>query len=703
MMTVFKIKKHRLALWLVCLLMGGLFFTSCEKEEQTEGEDTVQLEVFGPSPALRGSDIRFIGNGMDKVKAVVLADGTEITDITVVNSGEIKITIPQEAPSGHLVLKYEGGEIRTKTPLTYSEPIVIDKIAPMQVKAGDILVIEGDYLNLIAQVIFAKDVAVDSVDFISQSRYKIEVSVPREAQTGLISVSNGAEVPILVYGEEEVGVVVPTVKSIAPNPVKPGKGLLITGTDFQLVQSILFSENITVAEFTVNESYTEIKVDVPHEAKEGLVKLLSYSGLEILSDELGLLAPEIESIAPNPVKSGAKLVITGGNLDLVTSVIFFGDAEGEIVAQSATKLEVSVPLSAKDGELVLSTHSGKTATATLTLVQPTVSSLNPTNLMAGNELTITGTHLDLVRQVIFGGGHVVDDIQATSATTLRVQVPMSAESGVITLVMANGAAVESSMSLTVTSPNIPIITKIPASAKPGDLIRIEGTKLHLVESVYFQDNVKGTQYGMRNESLIEVYIPQNAAKGKVKLKLITFDGKEVESPTFTISGVDPVVDPSYVFFDFDSKGSWWGTHGQVESASNLSISGNYFRVNKQLAGGWDDFFWRNGRDNFKTDGVTVAEWAIKMDVNVLGGTTQALKFRLNGADGDFWAIIPPLANEGGWYTVTIPLTEFRDDNGTGSGQLPNVQNIDQDFGMATNGAAGMLNIAIDNIRFEKIK
>src|SRR5690606_36131890 len=268
MMTVFKIKKYRLARWLVCLLIGGLFFTSCEKEEQATGEDTVQLEVFGPSPALRGSDIRFIGNGMDKVKAVVLADGTEITEITVVNSGEIKITIPQEAPPGHLVLKYDGGEIRTKTPLTYSEPIAINKIGPMQVKAGDVLVIEGDYLNLIAQVLFAKDVAVDSVDFISRSRYKIEVVVPREAQTGLVSISNGAEVPILVYGEEEVGVVVPTVKSIAPNPVKPGKGLLITGTDFQLVQSILFSENITVAEFTFNDFFQKIKVVVQYETKE---------------------------------------------------------------------------------------------------------------------------------------------------------------------------------------------------------------------------------------------------------------------------------------------------------------------------------------------------------------------------------------------------------------------------------------------------
>src|SRR5690606_17106713 len=154
-------------------------------------------------------------------------------------------------------------------------------------------------------------------------------------------------------------------------------------------------------------------------------------------------------------------------LDLVTSVVFFGDAEGEIVAQSATMLEVSVPLSAQDGELALRTHSDKTATAGGTLVQLPVRSLDTTHLMAGYEWTMTGTQLDLVRQVIFGGGHVIDDIQATSATTLRVQVPMSAESGVITLVMANGAAVESSMSLTVTSPNIPIITKIPASAKPG--------------------------------------------------------------------------------------------------------------------------------------------------------------------------------------------------------------------------------------------
>jgi hypothetical protein len=73
---------------------------------------------------------------------------------------------------------------------------------------------------------------------------------------------------------------------------------------------------------------------------------------------------------------------------------------------------------------------------------------------------------------------------------------------------------------------------------------------------------------------------------------------------------------------------------------------------------------------------------------------------LNGTDGDFWAIIPGMENNGGWYTVTIPLTDFYDQDGTGTNQLPNVQNINADFGLATAGAAGAVNMCIDNIRFE---
>lgn len=701
-MILNKIVQYASTRLLVCLLISGMVFSACKKDKE-DMPDAVILEVFGPSPVLRGGEVKFIGKNLDKVTAVVLAEGLELTTIKVVSTGEISVLIPQDAEPGHLVLKYQGGEIRTKTPLTFSEPIAIEKIAPLAVKAGEVLVIEGEYLNLIKQVIFSSDVTVEETDFVSHSRKKIEVVVPKEAQTGKISISNGAEIPILIYSEAEIDVKLPTVTSIAPNPVKPGKSLIIKGTDFDLVESVLFPENIVVTNFTVNQAFTEITVDVPTQAKEGHVKLVAYSGVEVLSDELGLLAPEITRLTPEPVKNGATLKIEGTNLDLVVSVRFAGEVEGEITAQSATVLEVTVPLTAKEGNLVLTTHSGKTAETALSLIRPTITALNPISLMAGEAVTISGTHLDLVQSVVFAGDHRVDDVQATSTTTLRIQVPVAAVSGQITLVTINDTEILSSQTLTVTSPNIPVITKLPASAKPGELIRIEGSKLHLVESIYFQNNVKATRYGSRSENLIEVYIPENVAKGTVRLKLVTFDGTEVESSSFTISGVDPVVDASYVFFDFDSKGSWWGGYGSVENLPNLSISGNYFRVNANLPGGWNDFFWRNGRNDFKTDGVTVTDWVIKMDVNVLGGTTQELKFRLNGSDGDFWAIIPGLQNQGGWYTVTIPLTSFKDGDGTGNNRLPNVQNINQDFGMATNGAAGAINICIDNIRFEKIR
>lgn len=696
-----KIWKRVSAGLLAYLILSGIGMTACKKDEQTS-VNTVQLEVFGPSPVLRGGEIKFIGKNLNKVTSIVLAEGQEITEITVVSPEEIWITIPQSAEPGHLTLKYAGGEIRTKTPLTFSEPISIDEVSPLNAKAGDVLTIEGEYLNLIAQVIFTQDAAVDSMEFVSHSREKIEVIVPRSAQSGKISISNGAEIPILIYSEQDVDVTLPTVMSIAPNPVKSGHSLTIKGTDFQLVESILFPEDVVVDEFEVDESFTEISVDVPSVAKEGHVRLVTYSGIEVMSEELALLTPVVKAVNPNPVKNGATLKIEGTDLDLVTSVIFEGDAEGEIISQSNTALEVNVPMTAKDGDLRLHTAAEKTTRVEVSLVKPTVTALNPTSLMAGETVTITGTHLDLAHSVVFEGGHETQQLTAISATSLRVDVPLEAESGVVKLVTVNGTEVISSAPLTVATPNIPIITGIPSSAKPGDLIRIEGSRLHLVESVYFQDNIKATQYGSRSENLIEVYIPENAAKGSVRLKLVTFDGREVGSGTFTISGVDPVTDPSFVFFDFDGKDSWWGSYGSVENLPDLSISGNYFRVNTNLPGGWNDFFWRNSRSDFKTDGVTVADWAIKIDVNVLGGATPELKFRLAGSDGDFWAIIPRLQNQGRWYTVTVPLTDFRDEDGTGNNRLPNVQNIDQDFGMATNGAAGSINICIDNVRFEKI-
>jgi hypothetical protein len=686
---------------MACILIGGTLFSSCDRDE--EDLTTVKLSVFGPSPALRGGELKFIGTNLDKATAIVLQPNIEITEFVSKTATELVITIPQNAMPGKVTLKTPQGNIETKTPLTFSEPISIENFAPATVKAGDKLTINGDYLNLIAQVIFSDGVTVDSTNFVSQSRYKIEVTVPVEAQTGKVIVSNGAEIPVMVFTATELNVTLPKFTAVSPNPVKPGTALQINGTDFQLVKEIIFSDNLKVSEFTVNAEKTQITVNVPETAKEGILKMVALSGVETeYAEELKLVGPAVTGIAPAPVKNGAMLTITGTNLDLVTEVVFGGDVKGVISSFTATTLEVAVPLTATEGKVTLNTHSGKTAeTEALTLVKPTITSIAPLALMAGNNITINGTDLDLVRQVKFVGGLTVDVTPAT-ATSFEVTVPPACVgSDVVTLITTNGSEVASTDQLVVEAANKPVITKINASVKPGAKLTIEGTKLHLVEAIYFQPNVKAVLYGVRTETSIEVFVPETAKKGAVTLKLVAFNGDEVISPEFTISGTDPVVDASYVFFNFDNKGSWWGDKGAPENDPELSLDGSsYFRLNHDMNPWWTGFFWRNGRNDLKTDGVTVNEWAVKLDVNVLADVTGDMKLRLKGTDGDFWAVIHGLENKGGWYTVTIPLTSFIIDGGTTV--IPNVANVDSDFGMAYTGPGEHVNMCIDNVRFEKI-
>ncbi len=693
------INKFLYTSFVACMIIVGLFFSSCDKTE--EDLTTVKLSVFGPSPALRGGELKFIGSNLDKVTSVIISPNIEVSTFVSKTATEIVLTIPQAAVPGVVKLKTPQGDIETKTPLTFSEPISISTVAPTTVKAGDKFTINGDYLNLIAQVIFAEGVTVDSANFISQSRYKIEVTVPAEAKTGKVIVSNGQEIPVMVYTATEVQVTLPVITSIAPNPVKPGANLTLTGTDFQLVKYLIFPDNLKVETFTLNGAKTEITAVVPATAKEGKVKLVAFSGVEISSTDLQLIGPAITSVSPNPVKNGTTITVKGTHLDLATTASF-GGVEGVILSQSATQVELSVPLTAKAGTIVLGTHSGKTAeSAVVNYIAPTISSFAPMALMAGGDITITGTDLDLVRKVKFVGGLSVD-VTPVSATSFTVTVPPACVgTAAITLETTNGTLVTSANQLVVEAANKPVITNIPSSVKPGAKMLIQGTKLNLVEAIYFQNNVKAVLYGVRTETSIEVYVPETAKKGSVTLKLVAFNGDEVISQVFTISGTDPVVDASYVYFNFDGKNSWWGDKGAIENNSELSLDGSsYFRVNHDMNPWWTGFFWRNGKNDLKTDGVTVNNWAVKVDVNVLADITGNMKLRLKGSDGDFWAVIPGLKNKGGWYTITVLLTSFIIDGG--STVLPNVTNIDGDFGMAYTGAGEHVNMCIDNVRFEKI-
>ncbi len=170
-------------------------------------------------------------------------------------------------------------------------------------------------------------------------------------------------------------------------------------------------------------------------------------------------------------------------------------------------------------------------------------------------------------------------------------------------------------------------------------------------------------------------------------------------------GPEPVADVEAVFFDWDGKDPYWGNVG-VENDAAISLDGsNYGRANLQTGGiAWVDLFWRNGGTLNGGDmvGANVNEYALKFDINTFEPISQGMfRIRFRDADGvdafynwEPWNDTGDAFDTGGsWTTVTIPLSALG---------VPDFSLIDEEFGMAFEGADVLLNFAVDNVRFEKL-
>ncbi|HMQ45962.1 MAG TPA: glycan-binding surface protein [Saprospiraceae bacterium] len=702
--------RNKLTFIYLCLTLVGasMLFHSCKKEDDNAGGNSVELLAFGPSPALRGGELRIIGNHLDRVTAVVLPDGVNVSTFTAQTATLITLTIPEETEEGHIILKTTEGDIQSISILTISEPIVLTSFAPTTVRTGDTLTLSGDYLNLIHAVIFSNEVAVGDSVFISQTKEQIVLKVPETAQTGVIAVSNGAEIPIIVESELALEVKVPRALQLSPNPVKAGTVLTIEGSDLDLTKQIAFEGSNPVTSF-VSQTAQKIEVLVPANAHDGFVKMIPGSFIEIPStDELIMVIPTVQSVSPNPVKNGQNITVTGTDLDLVTRVTFGGDKIGAILGGgTSTAITVKVPISATEDMVSFGTAADKTVISAevLQLIKPTLVSVTPSDAQFGDEITIMGNDMDLVTSVNFTGGISIG-INNTTLNTAIVNVPIGTMSGPITVVTTNGTEVASAFDLNILLATNAVITSMPTMAAPGDMISIMGEHLDELNEVIFPGEVPATMFGQKTATLIEVFVPQGTATGVGNIKFITFSGEEFFSPPINIQGVDPVQDPNLVFFNFDGLDSWWGDTGSIENDPSLTLDGsNYFRVNGSLTN-WTGFFWRNGGNNFpgSTIGTDISGYVLKFDINVLEPITGGeFAWRLKGSDGDFFSPWKPWESTGsyvtnGWVTITLPLTSFQD----GGNSIPNLNNITEDFGVAFNNGTSMVNVCIDNVRFEAL-
>ena len=537
MKTMKKIMKFS-AIFASCLLMLGLAACS-HKELDTDqfSSKEVTLNAYGPLPVARGGVLRFIGSNLDQVSAVNVPGVGSLTNITVVKSGvpsEITVTLPKDGPEpGPVSITTKDGKtINAVTPISYTEPISIESVTPATVYPGDELTITGDYLNLMHEVIFEKDVLVSEADFISHDRYKIVVKVPVEARTGAVGVGDVDEKALpedakvianQIFHEEET--LIGTAEGqLASASLKAGETVTVKGSHFDLVTAVKVGE---VGVETFKAGASELTFVLPAEAGDGDVIMVMASGVEVSAGTLTTVKPSGLKAAPAPVKAGQTLTITGKDLDLVTGVEL--PNAGWVEFQNDKAITFVVPAAAQEGEVVLHMASGASVPVAYTLVKPVVKSYSANPAAAGSDVTLNGSDLDLVTAVTFGGGVTVE-VKDPAADAITVAVPTAAESGKLTLALANGTEVEAP-ELAIDKPAGAYIANFPTELyAPGTMFIVDIENPEHLTGV--QVDGVSVNYILNGKTLYFA-IPMEASRGS-QLTLVSDNG----SVTYTMN-IDP--------------------------------------------------------------------------------------------------------------------------------------------------------------------
>ena len=517
------------ALWMMCLMLFScLTFTACDNgddEDTNQYKGGISLNVFGPSPVARGGVLRFLGSGMDKVTAVVIPGCDDITDIEVVSDTEIRVTVPQTAQPGLVVLKTPKGDITTKTELTFTEPIALEAFAPAEVKPGSELTITGEYLNLIKEVIFADEVTVPADEFVSQSRQEIKVIVPDSAQTGKFILSDGAEIPNWIYSEGELEVTLPSVE--APLDLvdkKPGDVIRVSGKNFDLVKKVQMPNGDEV-EFTMTASSEgdELTFTLPDNVSDGEVTVLPASDVKVVVATVVVATPSnVVAVPAVNLRGGDMITLKGTNMDLVTDVTFPGVEEAVgLESQNSTEIKVLMPAAAISGDLQLNTNSGKATAVSIATAKPENISYSAATVPAGEALTVKGINMDVVSAVVFSGNVEVTVSDAT-ATAISLTVPTTAETGALLLKMANGESVEAP-SLTIEKPVCAYLPALPDKLVRGRIVELEIVNADKLTNVLL--NEASVQYiNDAAKGVLMLNVPAEL-DGTYSLKLISSNGE----------------------------------------------------------------------------------------------------------------------------------------------------------------------------------
>ncbi len=336
--------------------------------------------------------------------------------------------------------------------------------------------------------------------------------------------------------------------AFAPNPVARGGALRIVGSNLQRVVEVQIPgiNPITDIEVVKEGHESEIRVIIPVDGPEvGKVAIVDLCGNTHVSlADITYSEPIIfDDFTPKNAMPGDVITIKGDYMNNIRAIQFAGGAVvTEFPEQSRYEMKVVVPANAITGKIIIADVDENNnpdglipnlfySQDELVIGEPDVVAADRGTLKVGDEVTVTGEHLEMIKSVNFGGVDV-DFTVAEDGKSLTAALPATAVDGDLVLVSFAGTEHKAGAYTTLVPSELKIAPE--TRYKAGLNAVVTGKDLDLVTGAALAGTALEYVYA---DGAITFPIPATAVDGAVTLTLA--NGKTVD--TEAIELVKPVI------------------------------------------------------------------------------------------------------------------------------------------------------------------
>lgn len=386
----------------------------------------------------------------------------------------------------------------------------------------------------------------------------------------------------------------------------------------------------------------------------------SAKGDIVTKTQLNLNVASRVTAISGPVRPGENVTLTGNFMNWVKSVTFNKNLPvTNFVSKTINQLVVRVPDNAQTGRLTISyggTDSMNVETDTMWVKVPTATAITPNPVKHADDITITGTDLDLAKKVYFNGVAAgVTAFISQSATQIVVKVPGGTTKGKIRLEAASGVQTTFATDLEVVMPAVTGMSPNPIDA--GANLTITGTNLDLVTGISFVGGTTAvTTFVSKTSTQIVVTVPTGVLKGKLSLSVLN-SSLTVLTPMDLVlnGGLPPLAAFAFpIYTDGLQNGFQNWSYTVIKDFDNAeNVRQGTKAIKAEYGGnGYQGITFHHG-SSVSAAGYTKLEFSVFAPASLNGKKLQVVT---NGAYG---GPAPQVTLVGGeWTTFSVPLSSM---------------------------------------------